>query len=346
LHRAGAVAADDPMGAIEILSKANRQQRDPRLELRLLELRTRAFASRSWPTTRCPWPDAVPDQFPGAAIPEIGAAELSVERVRSALAHHGAVIVRGLIGPEFVDRLVADVDGALAAYDRQADSGRPADGAPEFVPFRHWPSGEKKVIERVFRRAAGGVLAVDAPGAMFDLIETFDAVGIGALVREYFGEEPAILARKWTLRRVPRDGANGDWHQDGAFMGRDIRSLNVWVSLSDCGSDAPGIDVVARPLDDIVPTGTHGARMSWTVSPAVVDEVAAGAVVRPRFAPGDVLLFDHLNLHRTAVDPGMMRDRYAIEAWFLAPSTYGAMTSNDDELPESQLPIVYASRAT
>jgi hypothetical protein len=42
----------------------------------------------------------------------------------------------------------------------------------------------------------------------------------------------------------------------------------------------------------------------------------------------------------------MMRDRYAIEAWFLAPSTYGAMTSNDDELPESQLPIVYASRAT
>jgi hypothetical protein len=86
--------------------------------------------------------------------------------------------------------------------------------------------------------------------------------------------------------------------------------------------------------------------MSWTVSPAVVDEVAAGAVVRPRFAPGDVLLFDHLNLHRTAVDPGMMRDRHAIEAWFLAPSTYGAMTSNDDELPESQLPIVYASRAT
>lgn len=346
LHRAGSVAAEEPMLAIEILSEANRRQRDPRLELRLLEYRTRAFAQRSWPDTPPPLPDAGRDEFDGTIIPEIDAAELSVERVRAAIEHHGAVIVRGLLGPAHVDRLVADVDGVLAAYDRQAESGRPIDGAPDFVPFRHWPSGEKKVIERVFRRAAGGVLAVDAPGALFDLIETFDAIGIGALVREYLGEEPAILARKWTLRRVPCDGDHGDWHQDGAFMGRNIRSLNVWVALSECGVDAPGIDIVGRRLDDIVPTGTHGARMSWTVSPTVVDEVAQGTIARPGFSPGDVLLFDHLNLHRTAVDPGMVRDRHAIEAWFLAPSTYAAMTSNDDELPESQLPIVYASTAT
>ena len=42
----------------------------------------------------------------------------------------------------------------------------------------------------------------------------------------------------------------------------------------------------------------------------------------------------------------MTRDRYAIEAWFFAPSTYGAMTnafSDDDngKIPAAQIPIAY-----
>jgi hypothetical protein len=126
-------------------------------------------------------------------------------------------------------------------------------------------------------------------------------------------------------------------------MGRDIRSLNVWVALSECGEDAPGIDVVGRRLTEVLPTGTPGARMTWTVSPDLVREAGGDVVVRPSFAPGDVLLFDHMNLHRTAVEPEMTRDRHAIEAWFLAPSTYGAMASLDPELPDSQIPIVYTS---
>jgi hypothetical protein len=54
-------------------------------------------------------------------------------------------------------------------------------------------------------------------------------------------------------------------------------------------------------------------------------------VLRPKLGPGDALLFDHLFLHRTGVDPGMTRERYAIESWFFAPSSY----------PEGQIPIVY-----
>jgi hypothetical protein len=115
-------------------------------------------------------------------------------------------------------------------------------------------------------------------------------------------------------------------------MGKDIRSLDVWISLSHCGDDAPGIDVVGRRLDEIADTGTYGARMSWTVAPDVVERVAAGAIVRPIFEPGDALLFDHMNLHCTAIDPGMTRDRYAIETWFFAPSTYELMKNQFDNL--------------
>ena len=66
-----------------------------------------------------------------------------------------------------------------------------------------------------------------------------------------------ISVQKCTLRRVDPDAGRG-WHQDGAFMG-DVRALNVWLSLSRCGDEAPGMDVIPRRLEDIVPTGTEGA---------------------------------------------------------------------------------------
>jgi hypothetical protein len=37
-----------------------------------------------------------------------------------------------------------------------------------------------------------------------------------------------------------------------------------------------------------------------------------------------------MNLHCTAIAPGMTKDRYAIEAWFFAPSCY----------PMNQLPLM------
>jgi hypothetical protein len=54
-------------------------------------------------------------------------------------------------------------------------------------------------------------------------------------------------------------------------------------------------------------------------------------VLRPAFEPGDALLFDEPFLHRTAVSPGMTRERYAIETWFFAPSVY----------PGKQIPLVW-----
>ena len=92
-----------------------------------------------------------------------------------------------------------------------------------------------------------------------------------------------------------------DWHQDGAFLGADVRTLNVWLTLSHCGADAPGLDILPRRLDQILQTGTEGAIFDWSVSPDVVDAAAEPRVVRPEFGPGDALLFDHFFLHRTAV---------------------------------------------
>ncbi|HEY6416306.1 MAG TPA: hypothetical protein VIX41_08715, partial [Acidimicrobiales bacterium] len=73
---------------------------------------------------------------------------------------------------------------------------------------------------------------------LFELLEVLDETGIGALVAGYLGERPALSANKCTLRRVPPD-ASTNWHQDGAFLGRHVTTLNLWLALSPCGTDAP-----------------------------------------------------------------------------------------------------------
>jgi hypothetical protein len=165
---------------------------------------------------------------------------------------------------------------------------------------------------------------------LFELFETFDAVGLSSLISEYLGERPAVAVDKCTFRRVG-PGASTDWHQDGSFLGTGIRTVNVWICLSECGRDAPGLDIVPARLAGLVETGTEGAIFDWAVGPGVVERVSAATPVeRPVFEPGDVLFFDDLFLHRTATDPAMTRQRYAIETWFFAPSAY----------PEQYVPLV------
>src|SRR5204862_6951184 len=124
-----------------------------------------------------------------------------------------------------------------------------------------------------------------------------ERVGLRRMITEYLGETPAASLQKCTLRKAEPQLAGG-WHQDGAFLGS-VRALNVWLPLSPCGDDSPGLDVVPRRIDHIPPTGTHGAIVNG-VAPVVAEEAAGEAgIVRPIFEPGDVMLFDHLFLHKT-----------------------------------------------
>jgi hypothetical protein len=97
----------------------------------------------------------------------------------------------------------------------------------------------------------------------------------------------------------------------------------VWVALSPCGVDAPSLDVVARRLDHIVTPGVDGAVFDWSVSDTSAERAAGSRpIIRPVFEPGDAILFDEMNLHRTGAGPGLTLPRYAAEMWFFAPSAY------------------------
>jgi hypothetical protein len=241
-----------------------------------------------------------------------------------------------------VDLLVAGIDRAFEGCDTQAERGwsretagddPAADAAtlPWYYRFEGTDTHHIRGETRKFVREGAGVWTVESPRMMFEFLEVLERTGLRPLVREYLGERPAMTLKKSTLRRTP-PLPHADWHQDGAFLGEGIRTINLWLSLSHCGEDAPGLDLLPRRLDRIVETGSGGAIFPWSVGPGTVEEAAEGVpILRPRFEPGDALLFDELFLHRTATDETMTRERYAIETWFFAPSVY----------PGDQIPFVW-----
>jgi hypothetical protein len=318
------------LDAIQRLTEANRVRHEPQVEERLVTLRHEVFPSLPRRSAGALPPEIVRDEAAGP-LDETHPSDLSRATLRQKIARHGCVLVRGLIPPERAEALARGIDRALEAFDACEASGSEA-ASPWYVPFAPPDAGRLAWRRRGWVRASGGLWSADCPRMLFELTETVEESGVAALIEAYFGERPALSANKCTLRRVPTD-SNTNWHQDGAFLGRDVQSLNLWLALSPCGVDAPGLDIVPQRFDEILPTGTEGALFDWSVSPQVVEDAAGGpdAIVSPEFEPGDALLFDHMFLHRTGIKPGMTRERWAIESWFFAPSSY----------PDGQIPLAY-----
>lgn len=319
------------LDAIDLLHGATATDAHPEVENRLAVLRHDAFGALDKAPGFDSWPVPVEglDRSEPAHIPQIAPGELTAEGVRRAISAHGCVYVPGLLSAELVQEFVDGIDHVLAL--RKANEGRPLDAHSSWLVTLPVPPAEAGTLARKWVAGDGGGLMCDSPHLLERILSTYEDLGLKALLTEYFGERPVLSANKGTLRRARLNGGT-DWHQDGAFLGRNLRSLNVWVTLTDCGVDAPTMDIVPRRFEDIQETGTGGAIFDWAVGPEVVDRLAADApVVRPNFRAGDCMLFDDMLLHRTALSPEMTRTRHALEAWFFAPSAY----------PSGQVPIVW-----
>jgi hypothetical protein len=312
-------STDDLLAEIDELTRANSESPDPDREIRLVELRHAAgIRHHDDPRAGASYPEPAFDQLPdrNGDLAGVRPAQLTPELIRAGILRDGCLLVRGLVHPDAALALADDIDRAFEARDA-ISSGATGDRAyySEFVPAPAF----RESLGRDWIAGGGGLWAADSPHLLFEMLDTFGRAGLKEAIRGYLDEPPVISVQKCTLRRVDPDAGRG-WHQDGAFMG-DVRALNVWLSLSRCGDEAPGMDVVPRRLDHIVPTGTEGAIFEWSVSERVAEEAAGEVgVLRPTFEPGDVLLFDELFLHSTAAEPEMRKSRWAIESWFFGAS--------------------------
>lgn len=329
-------AVDTPALADEIqrLTVLNRHQPSVDNERRLVDLRHRAFVARDHTgDAAADWPPAIPNLFDDVVgLPEVSADEFSVDTLRAGILGRGSLIVRNVFDPAQVERLHNAVTASLAAYDALLAGTADPNTEPWFHPFVPVEgAGTVGDPDRHWVRAGGGIMMADSPRSLFELIEVLNETSVPAILTAHLGETPALSVKKTTLRKVDPVAATG-WHQDGAFLGADVRSVNVWIALSHCGIDAPSMDIVARRVDHIVAPGTDGATFNWSVSEAAAERAAGPeGIVRPVFAPGDMIVFDQMNLHRTAPDADLPNSRLAIEAWFFAPSHY----------PTDQIPIAF-----
>jgi hypothetical protein len=308
--------------AIAAATAFNRACPDEEIERLLVAWRMSAYAARAKTAPDPNWPREYADPFPDAAgLPEIPAAQLTTEILAGAILHHGALLVRGLIAPDEARKLADGITRAIDGFEAWT-ANRALPATPWFTPADISVYG-KLSNTRPWILGGGGAWAADSPRMLFEWVELLERTGMIDLVAGYLRERPALSVGKTTLRRVPASLNGTGWHQDGAFLGKDVRSVNLWLALSPCGRDASAIDLVPKRIPYIVETGTQGAIFDWSVGTGVVDTLAQDApVASPEFAAGDALLFDHLFLHRTSLPPNRTKDRWAIESWMFAPSCY------------------------
>ncbi len=278
--------------------------------------------------------DGAPPAEP--SVPEVAAEDLTADTLRAAMADHGALIVRNIFSKAETDTLIHAIDSILDACDsprkvrkRLATTYYNPPGNLESI----MPNKRKELANlRLFNGIAGAAMCVEASSIAEALLQLFEAHGLKKLIGEYLGEPPCLSVKKWVLRRnAPTKVAPG-WHQDGAFMGTDINTLNMWVPLTTCGGEtgAPGMDVIPQRLYNIA--SAEGADFYWSVSDERIRSGAFNCLpLAPVFNAGDAFFFDHFYLHRTQYREDFTKLRYAVESWFFGTTTF----------PKSQIPIAW-----
>jgi hypothetical protein len=321
----GAVVVDAPLppslegllDEIDRLKASNRSRRDRDIERRLLRLRHAAGLHRieavGTAEFAAPQEDALPERD---GLPEVAAEDVTPGLIRAGILRDGALLVRGLVQRDAALGFAGRIDQLFA--DRAAAEARAETARGLYEEYE--PETRFKVSSvRPWIRDGGGVLATDSPPLSYEMLELFESAGVPALVDGYLGEPAVQSVHKTTLRKA-EPSVSGAWHQDGAFMG-EVHALNLWVSLSRCGDEAPGLDLVPRRMERVVID--HEAMMDPERTRPMAEEAAGDVpIVRPIFEPGDALFFDELFLHQTASDPAMPNPRYAIESWFFGASAF------------------------
>jgi hypothetical protein len=311
------------LGEIERLSEEHGGRPDGATGSRLLKLRHRAgLRMLDGNGARPGYPEPDSASLPeGDPLPELTPAELTPAVLRAAIMRDGCALVRGLVHRDRALEFADLIERSFEERER-ADAGRP-DTEGYYEEFEPEPPHSVPPDQRSWIKAGGGVLAADSPLLAVEMLAMFKQAGISRLVEGYLGEHPLLSVEKTTLRKAdPQVG--GAWHQDGRFMGQ-VRALNLWLSLSRCGDESPGLDIVPRRLDEIITTSTDEAMLDIQVSQSKAEEAARDTpIIRPIFEPGDALFFDDLFLHKTGSDPSMPKPRFAIESWFFGSSAFPA----------------------
>ncbi|MFK7977011.1 MAG: hypothetical protein AB8C02_12795 [Halioglobus sp.] len=296
--------------AIGHLLSANEHMADPALERDIIDQLLQTIEKQ--PTA--PVPQAVPNPSSSSTalcklgeLPEVTAAQFSAKVLNDAIAQAGHLIVRGMFSSEDTQTLKDCIDEAMLSRFNSTKRA-PGETDPWYHLSPYFPGKHDAYDQNIHKKSyamTGSMKVLDSPRGTCKVLDVYRKYKLREVLDEYFGEPTVIATRKWVFRLVKaveqkQESIGGGWHQDGQFMGGDVRAMNLWVPLNNCGSgtDSPGMALLPKRLDKIQDFGTRGAKLNWVVGPELVQELAEDApIVYPHFEAGDALFFDHLSLH-------------------------------------------------
>ena len=319
---AAELAADGRcLQALADLVALNRVAPDAEVERRMVELRHAAFAeldaarptvlaARASPT-RSPAPDG---------LPESTRRHLTGDLLGGAIMHHGCLRVDGLVDvPTGRPASTATSSDAFDARERAGRRrGRPRPAA--LVRAVRARSGEGRAASPGTVRP-GRRCAVAPLGARRGL----RARGVTKVVTEYFDERPAMIANKWVLRRSPtRNGRHrlppgrrlprrGDPH--GRLLDRALALRPRHRATGHGPRPAP---LRRRP------GWRRGATFPWSLAEAALDGVLRTCRVQPGRSRRATRCSSTSSCPTAPAWAPTSATRYAIESWFVAPSSYPA----------------------
>jgi hypothetical protein len=194
-------------------------------------------------------------------------------------------VVRGLLPEPYALALGRDVDRALT---------RPADPALDVRALRNLARAASSIVELNWVELCEQVFTAPVRSACAALLD--DGYRLS-------------LQHSRIRRQTPPNGAMHapfPWHQDAGSGYAPGRMLTIWITLTPCGENAPGLDFYRRPHTTQIWGGDHAEE--------ALGALAAGDRYTFSAQPGDAIIFTGETLHRTQPSsPMMMLDRLSID---------------------------------
>lgn len=232
----------------------------------------------------------------------LDATSTDAQQAAAVLTTYGVVKFRRCFDRDLIQNVVAEAKHIYNERELMARAGTLPAASQSLFTRRTIPLGEVKV---------SGLLA---PTALASPIFV-------NLARHYLGkQEPTQNPSSFIRALVP--GPNDQrlpFHQDQTILAAPL--LNVWIPLTPCGRDAPGLEVaVAGERKQLAVAGSpdHPVVVERSrIDEALVEKTyGTDALWAPEFETGDALVFTGVTVHRTHIRPEMTKSRLSVELRF------------------------------
>ena len=214
----------------------------------------------------------------------------------SCLRAHGAAKLAGFFDPSLIAWILEQFRTSMAERQKQWDAG--------MLPREHhkdFTGGSMRLDQvTIDGRTAGEALTREPLQAAAD---------------EMLGHS-ARRSHSSYIRTISPGPEELPFHQDQTLV--ESALLNIWLPLTPCGTDAPGLEVALTPKTELLATtgpqeSNRLVERKQITRELIVDTFGERALWHPTFEPGDALVFSGSTVHRTYVTEAMTEPRTSIE---------------------------------